>query len=116
MLGKRESLTDRQNERKNMNSLIVVCFFNLRSAIYANRLYLSLIYKSNPSLLATNGDPTNPHIIGHVRIHPTAQVDPSATVSVCVCVCVCVWLDAAVLMCFSHLFHSLVLMCMLDQG
>ena len=112
MLGKRESLTDRQNERKNMKSLVVVCFFNLRSAIYANRLYLSLIYKSNPSLLATNGDPTNPHIIGHVRIHPTAQVDPSATVSVCVCV----WLDAAVLMCFSHLFYSLVLMCMLDQG
>jgi mannose-1-phosphate guanylyltransferase len=48
------------------------------SAIYANRLYLSLFRRNCPERLATNteGQPT---IIGDVRIHPTAEVNPTAT-------------------------------------
>lgn len=50
------------------------------AAIYANRLYLSLIHQREPHLLASNGgDPDAPHIIGHVRIHPTANIDPTCT-------------------------------------
>lgn len=53
-----------------------------RAAIYANRLYLSLIHERRPELLTTNGgDSESPHIIGHVRIHPTANIDPTCTVS-----------------------------------
>jgi len=52
-----------------------------RSAIYANRLYLSLLSSSHPRLLAGNDDSVKPHIVGLVRIHPTALVDPTATVS-----------------------------------
>ena len=54
--------------------------FLRRSAIYANRLYLYSFHKDHPERLATGG-PDLPNIIGHVRIHPTAMVDPSATVS-----------------------------------
>lgn len=54
--------------------------FHSRCAIYANRLYLSLFQKTHPERLATNG-PQLPNIVGHVRIHPTALVDPTATVS-----------------------------------
>ena len=53
-----------------------------RSAIYANRLYLALLSERHPELLASNGSPEQPHIIGHVRIHPTAHVDPTATVRI----------------------------------
>ena len=55
---------------------------SFRAAIYANRLYLSLIHQREPHLLASNGrDSDTPHIIGHVRIHPTANIDPTCTVS-----------------------------------
>ena len=50
------------------------------NAIYANRLYLSLFRQTHPQLLAT-GREDGPTIIGDVRIHPTASVDPSAVVS-----------------------------------
>ena len=61
----------------------VLLLFNFRAAIYANRLYLSLIHQHQPGLLATNGgESESPHIIGHVRIHPTANIDPTCTVSI----------------------------------
>ncbi|XP_071823028.1 mannose-1-phosphate guanylyltransferase regulatory subunit alpha-A-like isoform X1 [Apostichopus japonicus] len=48
------------------------------SAIYANRLYLSLYNSTHPERLAHNND-NGPKIIGDVFIHPSARVDPSAT-------------------------------------
>ena len=54
------------------------------SAIYANRLYLSLLNERQPGLLAarqSDESVTGPSIIGDVRVHPTAHVDPTATVS-----------------------------------
>jgi mannose-1-phosphate guanylyltransferase len=49
------------------------------SAIYANRLYLELYKRNNPSRLAQNGAQNGPRILGDVFIHPSATVDPSAT-------------------------------------
>lgn len=48
------------------------------SAIYANRLYLSLYNSTHPERLASNND-NGPKIIGDVFIHPSARVDASAT-------------------------------------
>ncbi|XP_072031264.1 mannose-1-phosphate guanylyltransferase regulatory subunit alpha-A-like isoform X2 [Amphiura filiformis] len=48
------------------------------SAIYANRLYLSLYHETHPDRLAQNSS-NGPQIIGDVYIHPTAHVDPTAT-------------------------------------
>lgn len=48
------------------------------SAIYANRLYLSLYHTTHPERLATAND-NGPTIIGDVFIHPSARVDPTAT-------------------------------------
>ncbi|XP_077979372.1 mannose-1-phosphate guanylyltransferase regulatory subunit alpha-A-like isoform X1 [Glandiceps talaboti] len=48
------------------------------SAIYANRHYLELYGKYHPERLAENCD-DGPKIIGDVFIHPTANVDSSAT-------------------------------------
>ena len=53
---------------------------NYRHAIYANRLYLSLFEERHPEYLATN-TPAGPQICGAVRIHPSAQIHPSAVVS-----------------------------------
>lgn len=53
------------------------------SAIYANRHYLELFRKTRPEMLADNTNNnyiTGPTIIGDVYIHPSASVDPSATV------------------------------------
>ena len=50
------------------------------SALYANRNYLALYRKHYPELLA-NSKPIGPMIIGDVYIHPTATIDPTATVS-----------------------------------
>ncbi|XP_064388695.1 mannose-1-phosphate guanyltransferase alpha-like [Halichondria panicea] len=53
---------------------------NAGSAIYANRLYLSLMSENHPELLARQqSSDEGPCIIGDVRIHPTANVDRSAT-------------------------------------
>ncbi|XP_077979375.1 mannose-1-phosphate guanylyltransferase regulatory subunit alpha-A-like isoform X3 [Glandiceps talaboti] len=49
-----------------------------KSAIYANRHYLELYGKYHPERLAENCD-DGPKIIGDVFIHPTANVDSSAT-------------------------------------
>jgi len=49
------------------------------SAIYANRNYLKLYRKNNPELLS-DIKLSGPVIIGDVFIHPSASVDPSATV------------------------------------
>ena len=46
------------------------------SAIYANRLYLSLFNETHKERLASG-----PNVTGLVRIHPTAHVDASAKVS-----------------------------------
>ena len=68
------------------NYILVTSIFDylfpchLRNAIYANRLYLKLFRDLSPELLATNG-PGKPTIIGDVRIHPSATVDPTAMVS-----------------------------------
>ena len=51
----------------------------ISSAIYANRVYLELYIKNHPKRLAKNGEGL-PRIIGNVFIHPSATVDPSATV------------------------------------
>lgn len=51
------------------------------SALYANRNYLALYRKLYTELLATS-KPEGPRIIGDVYIHPTATIDPTATVSV----------------------------------
>ena len=72
------------------NVFFVQCFDSVfyslySSAIYANRLYLSLMSETQPELLARQqASDEGPCIIGDVRIHPTAHVDPSATVSGCV--------------------------------
>lgn len=53
------------------------------SAIYANRNYLALYRTRSPQLLAGNsesGKSKGPKIIGDVFIHPTAVIDPTATV------------------------------------
>lgn len=50
------------------------------SALYANRNYLTLYRKQHPELLASE-QVDGPKIIGDVYIHPTATVDPTATVS-----------------------------------
>ena len=50
------------------------------SAIYANRNYLTLYRKLQPDLLAIS-KPEGPKIIGDVYIHPSAHIDPTATVS-----------------------------------
>ncbi len=49
------------------------------SAIYANRLYLELYKRTNQNRLAKNVE-GSPRIIGDVFIHPSATVDPTATV------------------------------------
>ncbi|XP_071495680.1 mannose-1-phosphate guanylyltransferase regulatory subunit alpha-A-like [Diadema antillarum] len=49
------------------------------SAIYANRLYLSLYHETHADRLAKNDLETGPEIRGDVYIHPTASVDPSST-------------------------------------
>ena len=48
-------------------------------AIYANRLYLSLFKERHPTYLAITSS-SSPQIIGAVRIHPSAEIDPSAVV------------------------------------
>lgn len=47
------------------------------SAIYANRLYLSVYRRHYPTRLAESGE-GQPQIIGDVQIHAGAQVDPTA--------------------------------------
>ena len=75
--GGKEGESEREREMT-MLTHVPTC----RAAIYANRLYLSLIHERRPELLTTNGgDSESPHIIGHVRIHPTANIDPTCTVS-----------------------------------
>ncbi len=60
--------------------IVIYCFVS-SNAIYANRLYLMLFRKISPHLLASNG-PDMPNIIGDVRIHPSATVDPTAVVTI----------------------------------
>ena len=69
-------------------------------AIYANRLYLSLFKERHPEYLATS-TPGGPEIYGAVRIHPSAQIDPSAVVrwyihtqaffQIHLLMCICIW-------------------------
>ena len=54
-------------------------FVSCSHAIYANRLYLSLFKERHPTYLAINSS-SSPQIIGAVRIHPSAEIDPSAVV------------------------------------
>ena len=49
------------------------------SAIYANRHYLDLYRQTHPNWLTKNSE-SGPKIIGDVFIHPSASVDPTATV------------------------------------
>ncbi|XP_063951956.1 mannose-1-phosphate guanyltransferase alpha-A-like isoform X1 [Lytechinus pictus] len=49
------------------------------SAIYANRLYLSLYHETHPDRLSNPKSERGPSIRGDVYIHPTATVDPTAT-------------------------------------
>ena len=113
-----------EREREREYDTLYMAFLTHRAAIYANRLYLSLIHERQPELLATNGgDSESPHIIGHVRIHPTANIDPTCTVSVlggyCAIHISLVKIDVAKLEmrlsvnCLSSPFYSLVLMCTL---
>lgn len=57
------------------------------SAIYANRHYLSLYKKRQPSRLASKNvksddkENAGPRLIGDVYIHPTAQIHPTCVVS-----------------------------------
>jgi len=65
------------------------------SAIYANRQYLALYRKRQPSRLA---DDIGPRIIGDVYIHATAQVHPTCVVS-----------DQ--MYCIHNMFHNLKNIC-----
>ena len=49
------------------------------SAIYANRHYLDLYRQTHPNWLTKNSE-SGPKIVGDVFIHPSASVDPTATV------------------------------------
>lgn len=53
---------------------------NAGSAIYASRLFLEKFRRDCPERLTTNGSPDQPHIIGNVRIHPSAIVDNTAVI------------------------------------
>ena len=50
------------------------------SAIYANRHYLSSYRETDPSVLCKNvgGGVSGPTIVGDVRVHATASIDPTA--------------------------------------
>ncbi|KAG8000758.1 Mannose-1-phosphate guanyltransferase alpha-A [Nibea albiflora] len=53
------------------------------SAIYASRLYLNQYHTTHTERLASNKE-GGPKISGNVYIHPTANIDPSATDHCCV--------------------------------
>lgn len=65
------------------------------SAIYANKLYLSLYRRTNPHRLAKmeEGSPT---IIGDVFIHPSAKIDQSAVIGPNVTICADVRIEPGV--------------------
>lgn len=56
------------------------------SAIYANKLYLSLYHETHPTRLATNKE-GSPTIIGDVFIHPNATIHPTAVLGPNVTIC-----------------------------
>ena len=65
--------------RAHVHQTILQPTFFHRHAIYANRLYLSLFKDRHPNYLATT-TAGGPQIIGAVRIHPSAEIHPSAVV------------------------------------
>lgn len=64
--------------RVHAHQTILQSFF-CRHAIYANRLYLSLFKERHLNYLATT-TAGGPQIIGAVRLHPSAEIHPSAVV------------------------------------
>lgn len=52
------------------------------NAIYANKLYLSLFRQTHSDYLSSqDSNDKLPVIIGDVRVHPSAVIDPTAVVS-----------------------------------
>nr|XP_039247506.1 mannose-1-phosphate guanyltransferase alpha-A-like [Styela clava] len=65
------------------------------SAVYANKLYLSLYHETHPHRLAKSEE-GGPMIIGDVFIHPSAKIDPTALLGPNVTICADVRISAGV--------------------